>query len=188
MKHYLLAAAAMIAVPAFAQTGTTDTSTGVGSAAGTPQTTTESPTTMSGQTMEGQTGTTPTDPAQTGTTPPADSTMTQPGDPAATGTAGSTSQTMTNDPAMQAPPAQGQTMPGSTDTMSTAGTMPSGTGTPTMAPMGTGSMMGGAGVAATTAEPAPAALASYPPCRAGQFDDCVQTAARSSRSRARRRR
>lgn len=165
MKSILLAAAAMIATPAIAQTTTTPAD--------------------SGATMPQDQTTTPTD--QTGTTTSSDPAMSTP--PSAA------DPTMSTQGSMQgAPTTQAQTMPapttGGDGTMAT----PAGGYQPTQPAM-SGQMAPGATVRyqqaqdPNTAYPPPAPKASYPICKAGQYDGCMQASdARGSRKATRRRR
>ncbi|WP_294356910.1 hypothetical protein [uncultured Sphingomonas sp.] len=161
MKSILLAAAAMIATPAIAQTTTTPADSG----ATMPQDQTAPPTDSTG-TM------TPSDPAMS--TPPTAS------DP----TMSSQSMPTTQSSSMPAPTTGGD------GTMAT----PAGGYQPSQPAM-SGQMAPGATVRyqqaqdPNTAYPPPAPKASYPICKAGQYDGCMQASdARGSRKATRRRR
>jgi len=161
MKSILLAAAAMIATPAIAQTTTPPTDSG----STMPQDQTAPPTDSMGTT-------TSSDPAMS--TPPTAS------DP----TMSSQSMPTTQSSSMPAPTTGGD------GTMAT----PAGGYQPSQPAM-SGQMMPGATVRyqqaqdPNTAYPPPAPKASYPICKAGQFDGCMQASdARGSRKMTRRRR
>ncbi len=161
MKSILLAAAAMIATPAIAQTTTTPADSG----ATMPQDQTAPPTDSTG-TM------TPSDPAMS--TPPTAS------DP----TMSSQSMPTTQSSSMPAPTTGGD----GTMAAPVGGYQPS-------QPAMSGQMAPGATVRyqaaqdPNTAYPPPAPKASYPICKAGQYDGCTQASdARGSRKATRRRR
>ena len=148
MKLILLAATAMLAVPALAQT-TTPTTPQIGGA---------------GMQMPGTATPTTADPAQTAdpamTPAPGTPTTTDTMAPATEGSTGTTSQS----PSMPAP-----TTGSTTGSTGMGGTMPMG---------GTGAAGATTTFAPMQAEPAPAPLASYPICRKGQYDKCMQRGGR----------
>lgn len=169
MKMTLMAAAAFIAVPAFAQT-TMPTTPETGATAG--QTTTD-------QTM-------PADQSQTMPAPGTTGDTMQNGASGSMTTQDATNSTMTtggqSDPSM----ANGAMNNGSMNNgaMAPAGADPVGGYAPQNNTSGT--------MTPGQAFPAPAAKTSYPVCKPGQYDDCMQASdargsKRTSRSRARRR-
>jgi hypothetical protein len=158
MKLFLLAAAAVIATPALAQTsGSTGTS---------------SPTSNGGQGTPTETRNTATDSATTTTPNSAQSMPSQ-----SMSTQSTADQSMSTTAPMPAAPMSGGDPVGgyqpATPAMS-GGMQPGATVTFQPAP------------SPDQAYPAPAPLARYPVCKPGQFDDCIQRG--SSRSSSRRRR
>ncbi|WP_019515088.1 hypothetical protein [Sphingomonas sp. Mn802worker] len=160
MKSILLAAAALIATPAIAQTTTTPAD--------------------GGATMP-----------QDQTAPPADSTTAPASDPAMSTPPSAADPTMSS---QSMPTTQSSSMPapttGGDGTMAT----PAGGYQPSQPAM-SGQMAPGATVRyqaaqdPNTAYPPPAPKASYPICKAGQYDGCMQASdARGSRKAPRRRR
>ena len=169
MKAMFLAAAAVIASPLLAQTGSGGTATPMNSSP--TQGSTTSPTDPSGQTM-------PTDPA---TSPDA-----------------SSGQTMQNDPSMPPQTTGSQTgSQGSMSGMNSSGSMGStgsgmggsGMDTPAGGYQPSQSALSGAaqpGVqprfqaaqSPDQAYPAPQPLAKYPVCKKGQYDKCIQRGGR----------
>ena len=146
MKLILLAATAMLAVPAIAQ----QTTSPAGGAGAMPPANSTPTTADPQQTGDPATMPAPAAPAADGSTPMAQPGMSQPG---------TTAQTM------PAPAADGTTPMG--------GYQPSqpalnGTATPGVAPTFQ------AAPSPSEAYPAPAPLASYPVCKAGQYDKCIQ--------------
>jgi len=168
MKFTLLAAAALLAAPAIAQQ--------TGTPAGDPSATQGTPAPDA----------TASDPAMQQTTPPADASA------------------MPADPATTAPPAQGSTMSTQStgDAATAGGQMGAAGGAPAQTAGGYAPASAGSAqplAAGQTAQiqqqptpdqafPPPAAKSSYPVCKAGQYDGCMQrSSGGGSRARARRR-
>lgn len=162
MKSILFAAAAFIAVPAVAQTTPTD----------------------DGATMP-----------QDQTAPPTDSTTMPTSDPSMSTPPTASDPNMPMQGSTQdMPTSQSQSMPAPTTSGDGTMTTPAG-GYQPMQPAMSGTMTPGATVRyqaaqdPATAYPAPAPKASYPICKAGQYDGCTQASdARGSRQATRRRR
>jgi len=169
MKFTLLAAAALIAVPALAQTtGTAAPTTGQGAMDPATQGTAApagDPATQSATPPAG-------DPAMQSATPPA-------GDPAMSQTA--PAQT-TGDASMA--PATPAAMPAGDPNAAdpAGGYQPASTGPGTPPPAGTVAQVQQQPTP-DQAFPAPAPMAKYPVCKAGQYDNCMQASGGRSRRR-----